>query len=83
MTDMLRSTGKQSGESLESVLEKKKKATVGMICRKWRFSTWNERVRGLQCEHNTPHRTIGIHDAVVQCSSFRGMGVNTEGSGGP
>ena len=29
MTDMLRSTGKQSGESLESVLEKKRKASYG------------------------------------------------------
>jgi len=28
---MLRSIGKQSGESVESVLKKKKKATVGMI----------------------------------------------------
>ena len=31
---MLRSIGKQSGESIESVLEKKRKATVGRICRK-------------------------------------------------
>jgi len=28
---------KQSGESVESVLEKKRKATVGRICRKGRF----------------------------------------------
>ena len=33
-TDMLRSIGKQSGESVESVLKKKRKATVGRICRK-------------------------------------------------
>jgi len=33
---MLRSIGKQSGESVESVMEKKMKATVGMICRKGR-----------------------------------------------
>jgi len=30
---MLRSIGKQSGESVESVLKKKKKATVGRICK--------------------------------------------------
>jgi len=44
-TDMLRSIGKQSGESVESVPEKKRKATVGRICRK-RFHAWNERVKG-------------------------------------
>jgi len=43
---MLRSIGKQSGESVESVLKKKGKATVGRICRKGRFYAWNERVRG-------------------------------------
>jgi len=31
---MLRSIGKQSGESVESVLKKKRKTTVGRICRK-------------------------------------------------
>jgi len=31
---MLRSIGKQSEESVESVLKKKKKPAVGMICRK-------------------------------------------------
>jgi len=36
-TDMLRSIGKQSGESVESVPKKKRKATVGRICRKERF----------------------------------------------
>ena len=36
---MLTSTGKQSGESVESVLKKRRKAIVGRICR-------NERVRG-------------------------------------
>jgi len=34
---MLRGIGKQSGESVESVLKKKKKATVGRICRKEGF----------------------------------------------
>jgi len=34
---MLRSIGKQSGESVESVLEKKREATIGRICRKGRF----------------------------------------------
>jgi len=34
---MLRSIGKQSGESVESVLKKKKKANVGRICRKEGF----------------------------------------------
>ena len=43
---MLRSIGKQSGERVESVLEKKRKATVGGICRKGRFQAWNERVKG-------------------------------------
>jgi len=36
-TGMFRSIGKQSGESVESVLKKKKKATVGRISRKGRF----------------------------------------------
>jgi len=31
---MLRNVGKQSDESVESILEKKRKATVGRICRK-------------------------------------------------
>jgi len=31
-TDMLRSIGEQSRESVESVLKKKRKATVGRIC---------------------------------------------------
>ena len=34
---MLRSIIKQFGESMESVLKKKRKATVGKICRKGRF----------------------------------------------
>jgi len=34
---MLRSIGKQSGESAESVLENKRKATMGRVCRKGRF----------------------------------------------
>jgi len=37
-TGMLRSIGKQIGESVESVLKKKRKATVGRICRKGRLS---------------------------------------------
>ena len=45
-TDKLRSIGKQSGESRESVLKKKRKATVERIWRKGRFNAWNERVRG-------------------------------------
>jgi len=36
-TDKLRSIGKQSGESVESVLETKREATVRRICRKGRF----------------------------------------------
>jgi len=36
-TDMLRSIGKQSGKSAESVLKKKRKATAERICRKGRF----------------------------------------------
>jgi len=36
-TDMLRSSGILSGESVESVLQKKRKAAVGMICRKGTF----------------------------------------------
>jgi len=39
---MFSGIGKQSGESVESVQKKKRKATVGMICRKGR----DERVRG-------------------------------------
>jgi len=34
---MLRSNSKQSGESMYSVLKKKRKATIGRICRKGRF----------------------------------------------
>ena len=33
-TNVLRSIGKQSGECAKSVLKKKRKATVGRICRK-------------------------------------------------
>jgi len=36
-TDMRRSNGKQSGESVESIMKKKRKATMGRICRKGRF----------------------------------------------
>ena len=36
-TDMLKSISKQSGESGESVLKKKRKAMVGKICRNVRF----------------------------------------------
>jgi len=43
---MLKSIGKQSAESVELVLKKTGKATVGRICRKGRFYAWNERVRG-------------------------------------
>jgi len=43
---MLRSIGKQPGESVESVMKKERKATAGRICRKERFQAWNERVRG-------------------------------------
>jgi len=35
--DMLRSIGKQSRESVESVWKKKANAAVGRICRKGRF----------------------------------------------
>jgi len=35
--DMRRSIGKQSGESVESVLYKKRKVVVGRICRVGRF----------------------------------------------
>ena len=34
---MRRIIGKQSGEYVESVVKKKRKATVGGICRKGRF----------------------------------------------
>jgi len=36
-TDMLRRVGKQSGEFVESVLRRKRKATVCRISRKGRF----------------------------------------------
>jgi len=39
---MLRSIGKQSRESVELVVKKKRKASVGTICRKGRFYAWNE-----------------------------------------
>jgi len=44
--DMLRDIGKQSRESMKSVLKKKREAAVGRICREGRFQAWNERVRG-------------------------------------
>ena len=34
---MLRNIGKQSGESVESVPKKRRKAAVGRICRKRKF----------------------------------------------
>ena len=34
---MLRSIGKQSGKSVESVLKKQRKATIGRISRKGKF----------------------------------------------
>jgi len=43
---MLRSIGKQSGESMELVMKKKRKAMVGRICRKGRFQGCNERLKG-------------------------------------
>jgi len=48
-TDMLRIIDKQSGIFMKSVLKKKREATVGRICRKGRFSAWDERVRGDGC----------------------------------
>jgi len=41
---MLSVNNKQSGESVESVLKKKRKAAVGKNCRLGRFQAWNERV---------------------------------------
>ena len=43
-TDILRSISKQYGEPVESVRKKKRKATVGRICRKGRSQAWKERV---------------------------------------
>jgi len=43
-----KSIGELSGESVESVLEKKRKATVGRICRKGRFKAWDERARAME-----------------------------------
>jgi len=48
--DMLKNIGKQSRESVESVLKKERKAMVGRICRKERFLDWNERVRVMDDE---------------------------------
>jgi len=44
---MLRIIGEQSGESVKSVLEKKRKATVGRICRKGRFKPGMKRGDGI------------------------------------
>jgi len=44
-TNMLRSVGKKSGKSVESVLKKKRKAIVRTIYRKERFQAGNKRVR--------------------------------------
>ena len=43
---MLRSIGKHSRESVESVLKKKRNDAVGRICRKRRYYAWNERATG-------------------------------------
>jgi len=43
---MLRNISKQSGESMQSVMKKKRKGTLGRICRNGRYYVWNERVRG-------------------------------------
>ena len=40
------SIGKQSGASVESVMEKNRKATVGRIYRKRKVQAWHKRVRG-------------------------------------
>jgi len=45
---MLRNIGKKSGEFVESVPKKKRKATMGKICRKGRFEASNERVRVME-----------------------------------
>jgi len=56
-TGVLRSIGKQSGESAESVPKKKKrKVTVGRICRKGRFSVWKERMRGWRYANNNKYK---------------------------
>ena len=52
---MLRSIGKRSSESGESVLKKKRKATMGRICRKGSFLAWNERARGWQNTANNKY----------------------------
>jgi len=44
----LKNIGKLSGESVESVLEKQRKATVGRICRKGKFKAWDERARAME-----------------------------------
>jgi len=49
---MLRSIGKQSGESVESVLKKKRKATVGRICRNGRFLPGMKNVVWVPCHQN-------------------------------
>ena len=43
---MLRSIRKQPRKIVQSVPKKKRRATVGRICRKGTFLAWNERVRG-------------------------------------
>ena len=44
---MLRSIGRQSGESVESVPKKKSEATVGRICRKGMFQAWDDKSEGV------------------------------------
>ena len=68
-TDILRSISKQYGEPVESVRKKKRKATVGSICRKGRSQAWKESVsEGWKTQHSV---------ATCHCSSFhriRGTG---------
>ena len=59
---MLRSIGKQSGESVQSG-RKKRKATVGRICRKGRFKAWNERVKGVMDDESG--ESMGLMEEVL------------------
>jgi len=55
-TDMLKSVGKRSRKSVEYVVKKERKATVGRICRKGKVQAWNRRARGWFYTNNNKYK---------------------------
>jgi len=64
---MHRSIGKQSWESVESVLKKKRKAAAGRICRKGRFKPVSVRVSEAK---NNMKRSVAVYALAVAMATF-------------